>query len=228
MRTLIIGDGLLGKEIKKQTGWDFISRKQNGFDFRYLESYVDLLDNYDTIVNCVAYTKTYDKERKNHWEINYKGLVDLVDYCRETGKKLIHISTDYIYSNSVPNASEDDVPVHCRNWYGYTKLIGDAYVQLRLNDYLLIRCTHKPRPFPYPAAFINQVGNFDYVDTISRLIIQLIDKDESGVFNVGTSLKTMYDLARISNKLVFPIVSKCDDTMPNDVSIDTRKMMGGR
>jgi hypothetical protein len=33
MNILILGDGLLGSELIKQTGWDYISRKKNGFDF---------------------------------------------------------------------------------------------------------------------------------------------------------------------------------------------------
>ena len=33
MRVLIIGDGLLGSEIIKQTGWDYISRKKDQIDF---------------------------------------------------------------------------------------------------------------------------------------------------------------------------------------------------
>ena len=30
---LILGDGLLGSEIVKQTGWDYASRKKDGIDF---------------------------------------------------------------------------------------------------------------------------------------------------------------------------------------------------
>ena len=32
MKILILGNGLLGSEIQKQTGWDLISRKKDGFD----------------------------------------------------------------------------------------------------------------------------------------------------------------------------------------------------
>jgi dTDP-4-dehydrorhamnose reductase len=56
--------------------------------------------------------------------------------------KLVHLLT-YLYSGSVSNASESDVPVHCNNWYGYTKLLADGLVQLESNNYLICRCTHK-------------------------------------------------------------------------------------
>ncbi len=77
----------------------------------------------------------------------------------------------------------------------------DGHVQLKCNDYILVRCQHKPRPFPYPSAWLDQVGNFDYVDTITKIIIKLINKKCSGVYNVGTNLKSMYSLATITNSV---------------------------
>jgi hypothetical protein len=63
------------------------------------------------------------------------------------------------------------------------------------HNYLLCRCTHKPNPFPYDNAWIDQIGNFDYVDVISKLIVKLITENITGVYNVGTEVKTMYELA---------------------------------
>ena len=33
MNPIILGDGLLGSELSKQSGWYYISRKSSGFDF---------------------------------------------------------------------------------------------------------------------------------------------------------------------------------------------------
>ena len=92
---------------------------------------------YDVIVNCVANTDTYSKKRGPHWDINYKGTSDLVDFCNKWNVKLVQISTDYVYAGGMPNKSEDDVPVHQDTWYSYTKLLSDAHVQLKSKDYLL-------------------------------------------------------------------------------------------
>ena len=224
MNRLILGDGLLGSELVKQTGWDYISRKKDGIDFTDIQTYKHFLLDYDEVINCIAHTDTYSENREKHWNINYKAVVDLVDICNGYGKKLVHISTDYIYSNSVSNASEEDVPSHCLNWYGYTKLLGDAYVQLKSNNYLLIRCTHKPEPFPYDKAWVNQVGNFDYVSIVSDLIIKLIDKDGVGIYNVGTDVKTIYQLAKKTNKNVKPINNFINDTTPANVTMDISKL----
>ena len=196
MKVLILGDGLLGSEIQKQTGWDYISRKSNNLDINNLW---DLPKGYDVIVNCIANTNTYSTDKKSHWDVNYKFVSELIHYCNKSQIKLVHISTDYVYAGSVSNASEEDVPVHCNNWYGYTKLLGDGLVQLQSNNYLLCRCTHKPTPFPYNEAWVDQIGNFDYVDKISSLIIELIESKINGLYNVGTEIKSMYELATKTN-----------------------------
>lgn len=216
---LVLGDGLLGRELISQSNWDYVSRSKDGFDIDHLDEFI--LSNYDIVINCISHTDTYDKDRELHWNVNCKFVDKLIDYCNENFIKLIHISTDYVYSNSIPFASEEDVPVHCNNWYGYTKLLSDGLIQLRSEDYLLIRCSHKPSPFVYDSAWIDYVGNFDYVDTISSLIIDCVNKDLSGVYNVGTDVKTMFDLANETN-VVEP--SFTPSHVPNNLSMDLTKL----
>jgi len=223
MNVVILGDGLLGKELIKQTGWDYVSRKKTGFEVDQMVWQSDQLTDYDTIVNCIGYTNTYSDEKEKHWKINYEWVSRLVDYCVLKGKKLVHISTDYVYSNSISNASENDIPVHCRNWYGYTKLVSDAYVQLKLDNYLILRTSFKPYPFPYKEAMINQIGNFDTVNTITKKIIKLIKNNNYGIFNVGTQLKSMYDLGYNCNNTVNPIIKMIHTSMPTDISMDVNK-----
>jgi dTDP-4-dehydrorhamnose reductase len=135
---VVLGDGLLGSEVVKQTGWDYVSRKGWIRHKRY-RSFHYLFRGYDVILNAIANTDTYSK-RDLHWDINYKFVHELILFCNKNDIKLVHISTDYLYSGSVSNASESDVPVHCNNWYGYTKLLADGLVQLESN-YLICRYT---------------------------------------------------------------------------------------
>lgn len=221
LNVVILGDGLLGSEIQQQTNWNVLSRKLTSFDVNDLEKSFSGLGKVDIIINCIANTDTYSDNKKAHWDINYAFVSDLINYCNSNTIKLVHISTDYVYAGSINNASEEDVPVHCNNWYGYTKLLGDGLVQLQSNDYLLIRCTHKPTPFPYDGAWIDQVGNFDYVNVISDLIIKLVDNGTSGLYNVGTETKTMYDMAsktKLVNKTFTPA------HVPKNQSMDITKL----
>jgi dTDP-4-dehydrorhamnose reductase len=223
MNPVILGNGILGKELAKQTGWDILSRSVNGLDLTDITTWAHLLLPYDTIINCIAYTNTYDTNKEKHWDINYKAVVGLMDYCNNHNKKLIHISTDYVYTNSLGIPNEDGIPIHQSTYYAYTKLLADGYIELKGKNYLILRGTHKPTPFPYKKAWINQLGNFDYIDVIASLYIKLIEKDAKGLFNVGTEPKSMYHLARKTNPNVESILNE-DTKVPLNVIMDVSKL----
>jgi dTDP-4-dehydrorhamnose reductase len=225
VKVIILGDGLLGSELRKQTGWDFVSRKSHGWDFaNELEYYFNYIryNEYDVVINCIANTNTYGGHEKEHKEINGDRVQDLVDFCNETKKKLVHISTDYLYVGSVSDAKETDDLYPIDSYYGHSKNLGDLFVESSCNNFLLIRTSFKPTPFPYPTA-IDQVGNFDYVDVISELIVKLIRKNAKGVFNVGTEKKTMLELAVKTNPDVY-FAASTNLKMPKDISMNISKM----
>ena len=202
LNIVVLGDGLLGTEIVKQTKWSYLSRKKDNIDFTSPDTYYDFLLQYDIVLNCIACTDTYSLDRDKHWNVNYKYVVELARFCKKSGKKLIHISTDYVYANNKRTPSEEDAPVHAENWYSYTKLLGDAAVQLESKNNLVLRCTHKPTPFPYDEAWGDHYGNFDYVDIIAKLIIKSIYNKAIGIYNIGTPCKSMYELALRTNNNV--------------------------
>lgn len=213
MSVVVLGDGLLGSELVKLTGWHSLSRKKDGFDITNPSTFSYLLDTFDSIaqkskynvvVNCIANTDTYSKDKQAHWDVNYKGVAELVDFCNQWNIKLIHISTDYVYANSTGIPTEEEVPVHQETYYAYTKLLADGYVELKSNNYLIVRTTHKPVPFPYDKAWLDQIGNFDYVTVTASLIKKLIDSKTTGIINVGTQVKSMFELAKQTRRDVVP------------------------
>ena len=194
-KVVILGDGLLGKEIHNQTNWSVLSRKQTNFDIADLVKSFPKDERIDVIVNCIANTDTYSEDEISMMETNYIFPISLIKFCGETGKKLIHISTDYVYANSPENASESDVPSPYSNWYSVTKLLADVYIKSFSNNYLICRLSHKPYPFPYDSAWGDVYTNADYTPVISDLVITLIKNGANGIYNVGTKTKTIYDLA---------------------------------
>jgi len=230
MSKLILGHGLLGKELERQTHWEVISRDSDkNFDFNHyicLESYI-MNAKESEIINCVGYTNTRDDSSKDlHWKTNYVSVMNLTDICKKYNKKLIHISTDYVYANSKPLAKETDIPIHYDNWYTYTKLLADNYISARMQNfnYLILRSSFKSNPFPFPVAWVDLIGNFDYVDVIAGLMIKLINKNEIGIFNVGTELKSIYDLAKKTNPNVVPIHKPDEYIKSTDISMNLDKM----
>lgn len=222
MNCLVLGDGLLGSEIISQTGWNYVSRKKDSVNAEDFNNWSSLLDNYDTIVNCIGFTKTYENNQKDSWNLNVVFVSELLEYCNNTGKKLVHISTDYLYAGSVPNATETDVPIPVNTWYGYSKLVGDALVQLKSNNHLICRLSHKPNPFPYESAWTDIHTNCDSANIIAGLVIDLVNLEAVGVYNVGTEIKSIYDLAKRSNSEITPINKPAH--VPDDISMNVEKL----
>ena len=216
---VILGDGLLGSEIYAIGGYSMLSRKKDGIDICDTGTFYKL-SKYDTVVNCIAFTDTYSKNSKLHWDTNYVAVYELAKFCNNFGKKLVHISTVFVYTNSLGVPEETDVPGHNADWYSYTKLLGDAAVQMVCDDYLICRGTHKPTPFKYDTAWTDRIYNFDYVDKIAHLIHGLIQDGASGVYNVGTGVQSMHDLANETNPMVK------EGLAPGYVPKDTRMNVG--
>jgi len=220
MSNLILGDGLLGSEIAKQTGWNYISRKKDGISIDKISMFCQ--GKEDVIINCIGHTDTYSDNKKLHMDINFKFVVNLVNACNMIKKKLVHISTDYVYSNSVQYAKETDVPVHNPTWYGYSKVLADGYIENFSNDYLICRMTHKPKPFPYEKAWRNQIGNFDYVDNQAKRLVRLVNSDVTGIVNVGRETVSMYELAKETKKDV--VWNECDYPIPQIITMNINKL----
>lgn len=207
VKFLVLGDGLLGTEIVKQTGWKYFSRKKDGIDITQTSTYANLLRNYSHVINCIGYTNTRDNTRDAHFDVNVKGVYYLAELCKGYRIKLIHISTDYVYANSSHPAKETDVPLPVANWYGQSKVIADNIIQSvfdKEEDYLILRGTFKKKPYPYEKAWHNLVGNFDYIDVMANLFIKLIQNGAYGIYNVGTERKSLYTLAQQTNPDVLP------------------------
>lgn len=222
---LILGDGRLGSEMIKQTGWDYISRKKNHFDICDFDNYWNYLEKYNVIVNCIGCTKTYAEEKDENWNTNYRALIPLANYCNNEFKYLVNISTDYVYAGSHSLAKEEDLCVPVATWYGYSKWASDIYLEANSLDFLTIRTSFKQSPYQYERVPY-QIGNFDYTPTITKLIVKLIRYHGQGVFNLGTKIKLLSDMAKETRPDVRVLhwKEKIHPLMPEDVSMCLDKM----
>lgn len=219
---LILGDGLLGTPVIGSSGWAYVSRKEGGFDINKKATWKNNIPkSTTTIINLIANTDTYSSDAFGMFNTNYRGVVDLVEYCNNNNIKLVHFSTDYVYENSRTCAKETN-KAKPTTAYAVSKLLADEYIMKHSNEYLILRGAQKIDPFPYDKAFTNIYGNFDYADVIADIVIDMVKSGAEGLYNIGTHKKSMFDLAKQSKPDVLEAIAP--DHFPKDVTMDLSKM----
>lgn len=95
----------------------------------------------DVIINCAAMTAVdlCESETDSAYKINAIGPRNLSIAANEVGAKMVHISTDYVFSgDSSKPYNEFDKP-DPQSVYGKTKLAGEEFVRQFSNKYFIIR-----------------------------------------------------------------------------------------
>jgi dTDP-4-dehydrorhamnose reductase len=95
----------------------------------------------DFVVNCAAYTAV-DKAENDHdaaHRLNALGPENLSLGCRQTGARLIHISTDYVFDGSSNTPYSETHSPNPKSVYGKTKLAGERLVLKQLPESVIIR-----------------------------------------------------------------------------------------
>lgn len=147
MRFLILGsEGQLGKALQKKLSalsipFHSFSRKDlNIEDITQIKKLFSGL-NFDLVINCAAYTSVDAAEQNIHaaFQANEIGPKNLAVYCNDCSKKLIHISTDFVFDgnkNSPYVPGDATSPI---NIYGSSKLAGEKHVIKLCSKSLIIR-----------------------------------------------------------------------------------------
>ena len=130
---------------------------------------------------------------------NIIGTANIAKYCIQYNKRLVYISTDYVYDGKIGNYKETD-PVLPYNEYAWTKLGGECSTIL-VPNHLIIRTSFGANKFPYNKAWINHLVSKDYIDIIAPMILKATQSEITGILNIGTESKTMYGYAQKRNKV---------------------------
>lgn len=95
----------------------------------------------DVIINCAAHTNVDKCEEQ--WDLAYKinaiGPRNLSIAATETGAKLVHISTDYVFDGHGTRPQTEFDPVGPVSAYGKTKLEGENFVKQFAQKYFILR-----------------------------------------------------------------------------------------
>lgn len=135
----------------------------------------------DLIVNCAAYTNVDKAEQDEPTALRINA--DAVANLARSGARIIHISTDYVFSGDEHLPCREDDPVGPRTAYGRTKLAGEQALLAIQPDAIIFRT----------AWLYSEFGN-NFVKTMLRLGQT---KEEIGVVydQIGTPTYAL-DLAK--------------------------------
>lgn len=89
----------------------------------------------ELVINCAAYTAVDQAEEQKElaFLINETGPANLADACHHHGARLIHISTDYVFSGHATEAYKEDDITGTDSAYGLSKLAGENMIKGREN-----------------------------------------------------------------------------------------------
>ncbi|GAA2387514.1 dTDP-4-dehydrorhamnose reductase [Streptomyces coeruleofuscus] len=137
MRWLITGaGGMLGHDVVEELtrrGEDVVGLDRAALDITAPAAVDTAVCDHrpDVVVNCAAYTAVDDAEsdEARALEINGDGPRLLARACAAHGARLIHVSTDYVFSGEARTTPyPEDHPTGPRTAYGRTKLAGERAV----------------------------------------------------------------------------------------------------
>lgn len=136
MKILLFGgSGQLGYEIEHRANdlnFEIVSPVisevdiSDGAQVKYLAGRI----NPDIIINCAAYTLVdkAESDRDEAMKINRDGAGNVAAAAKQQGCRLIHISTDYVFDGNFSSPIPETAPTNPINYYGATKLAGEAAV----------------------------------------------------------------------------------------------------
>jgi dTDP-4-dehydrorhamnose reductase len=95
----------------------------------------------DVVVNATAYTNVDKAESEPELAMSVNGLSvgRMAEAATETGARLIHISTDYVFDGNKPEPYVETDPTSPVNVYGRSKLAGEQAVTAVSPDHLILR-----------------------------------------------------------------------------------------
>jgi len=142
--------------------------------------------------------------------------------CERYDKKMIYISTDYVYPGTDGNYKETD-SMNPFTKYGWSKLGGECAVQM-YDNHLILRMAMNKKPFPHPKALIDMKKSLMYIEDAAKVTLKLLD--ENGIVNVGGKSQSVYDFVKEDNPKIKQIVLDeiPDVNMASDCSMDTTRL----
>ncbi|MFB6229957.1 MAG: dTDP-4-dehydrorhamnose reductase [Salinibacter sp.] len=197
----------------------------------------------NVVVNCAAKSdvEACDTNRNEAWAVNARAVKTLAKQCRETGARLVQVSSDFVFNGKRGPYDETARPDPV-NYYGRTKLAGENAVrEAGRSNWAIVRTVllygtgqdlsrsnivlwivdqlsqHEPLHI-----VDDQHRTPTYVDDLAEGIERLIHFEKTGIYHLsGRELVSIYELActvaevfDLDDSLIEPVSSDYfDDTV---------------
>jgi dTDP-4-dehydrorhamnose reductase len=229
--------GQLGVELVrelKDRGYSVIGWDRSQVDITDSSAVESALASYeaDLVFNCAAYNQVdvAEKEPQAAFLVNALAVRNLALACRQVDARLVHYSTDYVFDGFARHPYvEDDAP-HPLGAYAVSKLAGELYARAYLDRALIVRTSGVFGPGGLHTARGNflelmlrlaggsqpirvvedHVASPTFAPLLAARTLDLLDRNESGVFHVGGGIpiswfqfaRTIFDVAGLKPTLL--------------------------
>lgn len=190
---------------------------------------------YCTINLVTCPSSACEENQKKAREINVNGIMNIADMCKRFNSRLIHLSTDMIYSGEKDtyydlNDKPDPVSI-----YGKTKLEGEKIIEKTCDDYVIIRSAlilglsinskitfvdwmlKKVFAFEKIPLFVDQIRTPIVINDIISVIYSLINSDFKGtILAAGNNRLNRVEMG----KMLLASINKEFDHI-KEISVDT-------
>jgi dTDP-4-dehydrorhamnose reductase len=155
--------GMLGQDVVRalqDAGHEVTATDLPDVDITDPRSCAAAVAGQDVVVNTAAYTAVDDAEGNEAlaFRINAIGPATLARAAAASGTRMVHISTDYVFSGDASTPYAEDAPLAPRSAYGRTKAAGEWAVRSECPDSLIVR-----------TAWLYGPGGPNFVRTMVRL-----------------------------------------------------------
>ena len=140
-------NGQLGRAINQEyegsTEFRMVNTDVDELDITNIDSVMEFVRDANpyAIINCAAHTNVdaCEEQWDSAYRINAIGPRNLAIAARETGAKIVHVSTDYVFSGDGSRPYVEFDATNPNSAYGTTKLAGEQFVKEFADNYFIIR-----------------------------------------------------------------------------------------
>lgn len=212
----LLGPSFEFENISRSTGVDITDSNQvlNAMSKSSAQNVLHLAAKTD--VDLCEKDKALGKDSEA-WKINVEGTKNIVEACEKLSKKLIYVSTDFVFDGKIEEGefyTEESVP-NPLNWYAMTKYEGEKIVQECAAAWIIVRLA-----YPYRATF--EKGDFfraikkrleseqsvtavtdhmfapTFIDDFANCIRVFLQSNVTGIFHtVGSQILSPFEAAGI-------------------------------